>query len=280
MRVFQGRTLHVATMHGKERVLGPMLERDLGVRVSLPPGLDTDCLGTFSGERERIGDVLSVLRAKCRMAMEATGGDLALASEGCFGPHPTLCFVPADEEWVMLMDCSQDLEVVGRVLSTETNYAFQEVSDWQALERFATEVRFPSHGLILRDRCDGSKSMVKGLIDWNDLRLSFDKLMRISGGVDALTDMRAMFNPTRMQVIGEACRNLIDRLKSACPACARLGYGVTESRPGLPCRQCLFPTRSVLYSVFSCAGCGHREDRVHPHGKTHEDPMYCDVCNP
>ena len=47
---FAGRRLCIATMHHKERVLRPLLERSLGVVCVVPPrGFDTDRFGSFSG---------------------------------------------------------------------------------------------------------------------------------------------------------------------------------------------------------------------------------------
>ena len=41
-------TAVLATMHGKERAIAPLLQRTLGLAVKVPPGLDTDRFGTFS----------------------------------------------------------------------------------------------------------------------------------------------------------------------------------------------------------------------------------------
>lgn len=54
---FQGRDWVIATRHGKEAVLAPILENALGLRITVPPDLDTDVLGTFSGEVPRLGVV-------------------------------------------------------------------------------------------------------------------------------------------------------------------------------------------------------------------------------
>ena len=54
----------LATMHGKERVIAPILEQGLGLRVALALGLDTDRFGTFSREVERTGSQLDAARAK------------------------------------------------------------------------------------------------------------------------------------------------------------------------------------------------------------------------
>jgi len=50
---FKGRTLCIATMHAKEQVLSPLLEKHLGVKVCVPDRLNTDVFGTFSGKIKR-----------------------------------------------------------------------------------------------------------------------------------------------------------------------------------------------------------------------------------
>ena len=51
---FSGRTLAVATRHGKERAIAPPFLEGLPLaQVVVVPDLDTDRFGTFSGEVER-----------------------------------------------------------------------------------------------------------------------------------------------------------------------------------------------------------------------------------
>jgi hypothetical protein len=101
--MFEGRTLIVATMHAKEMVIGPLAKTSLGVEVMVPSGLNTDLLGTFTGEIQRAKDPIETLRNKCQLAIGLTGMDLCIASEGSFGQHPALFFVPADEEVVTII---------------------------------------------------------------------------------------------------------------------------------------------------------------------------------
>jgi len=56
---FEGRHLLIASMHQKEQVLQPLLESSLKVTVSVANGLNTDLLGTFSGEVARLTDPLT-----------------------------------------------------------------------------------------------------------------------------------------------------------------------------------------------------------------------------
>lgn len=277
---FDGRRLVVATMHGKESVIGPALDDELGVDSFVPGGLDTDLLGTFTGEIAREDDLVTVLRKKCLMGMVKGDCDLAVASEGSFGPHPSIYFAPADDERVMLLDRKNNLEIVGGVLSTDTNYMSAPISDWSALESFALKAGFPTHAVILREHSDQGGLIFKGLTDVKQLHDAFGQIHQLRGVVYAETDMRAMYNPTRMRVIGLAVQNLIERIRILCPGCARPGFGITDIVPGLPCRDCGMPTRSSLYAVHSCGNCGYREEKVRPGQKPYEEPQFCDNCNP
>lgn len=56
--LFADRRMVIATKHGKEQVLKPLLEEAFEVNCILAKGLDPDLLGTFSGEVERTLDPL------------------------------------------------------------------------------------------------------------------------------------------------------------------------------------------------------------------------------
>ena len=53
LRIFNGRPIAIATKHGKEAVIAPRLLEALGLKCVNSDQLDTDSLGTFSGEVER-----------------------------------------------------------------------------------------------------------------------------------------------------------------------------------------------------------------------------------
>ena len=120
---FKGRRLLIATRHGKEAVIAPVLEEALGVRCIVPDNYDTDRFGTFTGEIPRAHDPVGTARLKCETAMDEYGLDLAVASEGSFGAHPSISFVPCNEELLVLIDRRNNLEIIARELSLETNMA-------------------------------------------------------------------------------------------------------------------------------------------------------------
>ncbi len=277
---FEGRQLVIASMHQKEQVLRPLLETNLKVIVSVAHGLNTDLLGTFSGEIARIADPLTTARKKCELAMELGDCDLAIASEGSFGTHPSAFFLPANEEWLLLLDRKNGIEIHARHLSTATNFAGQEFSSLEQLDDFAHKVGFPSHGLILRRNKDNLVGILKGITDLNQLQEAAKNLLETEGSGFVETDMRAMYNPSRMQVIQETAQLLLQKLNSFCPSCQLPGFAVTAAEPGLPCSLCGTPSSAALAHLLVCNHCQHQEKVDFPHGKKTEDPQYCQVCNP
>lgn len=278
--IFKGRSLVVATKHQKEKVIAPILESALAVKCLVTSQLDTDALGTFTGEVERKDDPIATARKKCLLAMEITGCDLAVASEGSFGPHPSAYFVHADDEILLFMDKKHDLEIVVRELTMETNFNGAEIKTVMELEKFAVHSKFPSHALIVRKANDDFSEIVKGITELEQLKNTFDYFVSSFGSAFVETDMRAMCNPTRMSVIEKAASQLAKKINSLCPNCATPGFGITDVKKGLPCDLCNFPTRSILSYVYICQKCSHIEEEQYPNGKRKEDPTYCDMCNP
>lgn len=278
--MFAGRDLLIATMHGKEHVIAPVLERELGVKCIVAPDLDTDILGTFSGEVERKEDPITTARHKCLMAMEVSQCDLAVASEGSFGPHPSVFFIPADDEILLLMDRRNGIEIISRELSAETNYNGSVISTEEALGAFAEKAKFPSHGLIIKNAKEGFTALEKGITSPEKLYSTFKHFISRYGTAFVETDMRAMHNPTRMKAIEKAANKLVRKINSLCPICTTPGFGITDAKQGLPCRLCNFPTRSTISYIYTCQKCAFTKEEVYPDGTLTEDPMYCDVCNP
>ncbi len=278
--MFEGRTLLIATKHKKEQVIAPTLEAVLRVVCITPQDFDSDQFGTFTGEIERTFDPITTARKKCEWAMEKYQVDLAIASEGSFGPHPEAFMVPANEERLLLLDHKYSLEITAVTLTTKTNFNGAAITNKEALTAFAKQALFPSHALILRKSKNNADDVIKGITNWDDLYHHFDDYHSKFGKVYAETDMRAMFNPTRMQVIEQTTQKLLQKIQSQCPQCQTPGFDVTQVIKGLPCAFCGLPTSSVLSMVKTCKACSHHQTEKHPQGKTTEDPMFCNVCNP
>lgn len=278
--MFEGQTLFLATMHKKEDVIGPIVEEGFGVTCKVVPGINTDLLGTFSGEIPRGWDPPETMRRKNLMARQVTGCGLAMSSEGSFGPHPFSPFIAANEEWLMLSDYSQQREFVVRKIYTSTNFSVRQIDSESGLMDFANDVGFPAHAIILTggDKKDGK--MVKGITDADILVSTFHDFQKQGLNVTAETDMRAMHNPTRCNNIRDLAGLLVQKVNNRCPSCAAAGFGEADVETGLPCSACGFPTESVLHTIYSCECCGYRMQMPNKRGITHEDPMYCQFCNP
>ncbi len=278
--MFKGRKLIIATKHQKEKVIAPILESALGLTCFVDETFDTDTLGTFTGEVERTLDPIETAREKCLQAMRKNNCDLGLASEGSFGPHPSLFFVNADDEFLIFIDLKHGLEIIARELSTATNFNAKSISNEEELLAFATEVGFPEHALILRPAKDNFTTIHKGITDTETLKKVFHQLYQEYQIVYAETDMRAMYNHTRMGVIEKATHKLLEKIQSQCPKCQIPGFAVTAAKPGLTCSLCGLPTKSTLSYVYTCQHCDFSKEEMYPNQKTTEDPTYCDYCNP
>ncbi|RTY73839.1 DUF6671 family protein [Flavobacterium sp. LS1R10] len=278
--MFEGRQLLIATKHHKEKVIAPIFEKGLGVHCFVPESYDSDIFGTFSGEVERKNTAVETVRAKCLAAMEEFDCDLAIASEGSFGSHPSIFFAQADDEFLIFIDKKNDLEIIARELSLETNFYGENISSKEMLLDFANKIQFPAHAIILRSKPDDLTTLVKGITTKGELEDTFQHLVNKYGSVYAETDMRALYNPTRMGVIKVAAQKLLETIKTECPSCKAPGFCVIDAKQGLPCSWCSAPTRSTLSFIYSCKKCCFSSEKMYPHQKITEEPGFCDSCNP
>ena len=278
--MFKGRSLVIATMHSKEQVIAPILEKELGVHCIVPNNFNTDALGTFSGEIARKNDPISTAIEKCKAAMAITNCDLGIASEGSFGNHPSIFFSAADDEFLVFIDLKNKLEIVERNLSLNTNFASEQITNQTDLNIFAKKVQFPSHGILLKNKEQNPDLIYKNIVSTTDLENAFIEITKQQPAVFAETDMRAMRNPTRMSVIQEAAFKLVKKINSSCSKCHTPGFEVVEIIRGLPCKNCNRPTRGATMELFKCKKCTFETAIKIINNKQYEDPMCCDFCNP
>ncbi len=281
---FANRVAVIATMHHKEQVIAPLVESALEVRTTVPPSFNTDSFGTFTRESERPADQLTTARLKAEAALKLTGETLAIASEGSFGPHPQIPFVACNRELVVLYDREHQLEVVGEVLSTQTNYQSQTVQSPQAALAFAQSAGFPEHGMVVMRAADPTPkgAFAKGITTETDLLQAVAAVLDQSPEQKAHieTDMRALHNPTRMAVIAQATQNLIETLAQHCPNCNYPGFSIVQRRPGLPCSLCKAPTLLTLSVLYCCQHCQFQQEEKFPDSLYFADPARCFYCNP
>lgn len=277
---YAGATIALATMHGKAEALAPAFAM-LGASLLVPHNIDTDALGTFSGEIPREQPPLETAIAKARLAMAATGLPLGLATEGSFGPDPVIGFVSIHRELAVLVD-----DVHGQVVcewrnSHETNFASRVVGHASELDApRLVRWRFPSHALIVRAEPHGP--VFKSLRDRGALDDAIATCIATSASRQARveTDMRAHLNPTRMNQIAALGERLVERLRCLCPRCQAPGFGRIEVVAGLPCGWCGRPTEAALAEIHGCAACPERIRLPRGDGLRQSDPAHCATCNP
>lgn len=275
LEFFTGRKAVIATQHGKEKAMQTLLYQTLGLHSFTLQEFDTDVFGTFTGEIERRLSPADTLRAKITAALDLCGGDLGVGSEGSFGPHPHVPFIPCDVEWVMIIDRKHNLEIVASYLTTETNFRQESISNIKELNAFLQKVNFPSHGVILKQ--ENNFEIRKGINHWGDLFQVLQELRLGSNVLTIETDMRALFNPTRMQVIGTTTQLLIDKILQQCPVCLMPGFSEEQKIGGLPCELCGMATDLVKQRIVVCQHCQHQ---VSYEVDKRASPMYCNQCNP
>jgi hypothetical protein len=268
-------------MHGKEAALAPPLAR-LGIALVRPDDLDTDRFGTFTGEVARAGSMTDAARAKARAAMAATGLPHGIASEGAYGPHPTLPFIPAGLEVLLWRDEIRGYEVVERLADDRPVYDHIDAVPADDLTPFLARVRFPETALIVAPSSHRTSALAKGLRDVETLRACVRDAAHRStcGRAFIQTDMRAHMNPRRMETLGRLAERLAARLGTDCRTCGAPGWGLLRTETGLPCSWCGGPTILVAREVHGCAACSAEETRPRQDGVAEADPGCCPGCNP
>lgn len=278
---FKNRTVLLVSKHGKERAIAPLLHEAFGMQVLVSEAIDTDRLGTFSGEIPRAGTQWEAAGEKLKLGRECyPDAEILLASEGAFHPHPDSPFITVNYELLRLHDVRNSWQIAGSHSTLENNAASITISHPEELIAFAEKTGFPETGIIL---CSADRKIVrKNLMTEQDLRDAFLAIQELNttGPCIAETDLRAHRNPLRMESIRRAAANLIENMLSDCPACSVPGFSITGQLPGLPCASCGMPTRLTKAVVCSCNACGKQEERKTTEGRQFSDPMYCDYCNP
>ncbi len=282
--LFKNRVAVLATMHKKERVIAPLLERELGIKVTVPQDFNTDRFGSFTREIERCGSQIEAARLKAQKALLLTGASLGIASEGSFAPHPSLPYISYNREIVIFIDRENNLEIFGEELSTDTNHNHIKVTDVKQAFDFAKKVGFPEHGLVvmLNNYPKHEDEIIKGITTEEELAqaLNYSLTKSLNGSVHLETDMRAMYNPTRMKNIEKATCKLIEKINSLCPKCSTPGFAIIQRIQGLPCEWCSTPTTLTRVAIYKCQKCGFRKEKLFPDGKQFANPAQCMYCNP
>lgn len=282
LAAFQGRKAIVVTMHGKEKVIRPAFS-EFGFEWVDMHHINTDSLGTFSGEVARLDNMYNTALKKAKMGLSNSHYDIAMASEGSFVPHPDLPWCTINSEIMVFYDAVNNWISSEKSIETNTNYGELITTSYEEALNFAYRKLFPTHGMILNPHLENSNEFLfKGIQNIDEFKETFNTCKSLSkeDKVRIQTDMRAHMNPTRMKVIAHLAQQLAARIKNNCPKCEALGFGLTEKIPGLPCRGCGSPTDRIHYELWVCSRCQYAKRNPRTDGIKFTEPQYCFVCNP
>lgn len=271
----------LSTLHGKAGLIAPPLVRLVGLQVDVCE-VNTDRLGTFSGDVPRIYPPLETAIHKARLGMAASGCELGLASEGSIGPDPAVPMLTADREIVVLVDDANDLVIFEThtgydlVTATTTAHAVEDLGE------FLARADFPRHRLIVHPNSGPILPIRKGIADVDVLERSVAEAARASsdGFARIETDLRAHMCPSRQRSIAKAAESLALRVSTCCPSCGAPGWGRVDVLRGLPCRDCGTPTDDVRSEVLGCVACNNLRERAIVAPDATAEPGHCRWCNP
>lgn len=269
----------LATRHGKLHVVAPAFADHVGLVVE-GVDVDTDSLGTFSGERERLGTQRETAVQKARLGMDLASCPIGVATEASFGPLPDNPFMNACVELVVLVDDELGIQVSEVEVDFGVPAISVEIRDGNVEAIPFVAAGFPDHGLIVRAD-EGFEHMVKGIHDLESLSAAVAQCTEASPTqtVRVESDLRAHHSPARRLVISRAAERLARRLAELCPSCRTPGWGVIARVSGAPCIECGTATRMMMGETLGCAACAHTKTRELP-ASAGVDPRFCPRCNP
>lgn len=278
---YNGKKILLASMHQKELVIKPTFEEYLGCEIIVAKNFNTDQFGTFSGEISRELSAYETLKKKAITASNIFNYDYVISSEGSFGQHHQNFFTSCDTEMLLFYDRIRGLYIADYEVSSDTNYAELEISsgDFNKSDylKWLGKVKFPSHGIIVKA---GSIVIKKGICNHYDLEQVISSEFRNYHNLKLETDMRAMMNPSRMNVIDTLTHKLARRVATTCKKCNTPGFGKLDVSGYLDCKLCSQQTKVPKFKALTCFKCDYFEIDIIDQDIKFADPLYCDYCNP
>jgi len=280
---YHGQRIALASMHAKEQALVAPFRRVLGAEVVVAPALDTDELGTFTGEVPRPDALVETCAMKAELAFRSLDVDCALANEGSYGPIDAVPLVPSGVEIMAFVDRKRGLKIIETLPTHRTNWRLLRFRENDPNIAAAVKaIGFPRYGVFVLCSSDMAHPVKTGLDTLEDVVAAMNREARRSedGHAVLIADMRAHRNPTRMKVLRALGWKLAKRLSCQCPKCEAPGFGRIGNQRGLPCETCGSPTHWVDFEIDACALCGHAEAKPRKDGRTTAKALSCTVCHP
>lgn len=270
----------LTSKHQKLALIAPPLQERFDITLFEVP-LDTDLLGTFTGEKERELSQLETAISKARMGIQASGLSFGIGSEGAIGLDSEMPFLNSDLEVLVLVDNQRNIVISEHLRSFEIIAATRTVRPGEDLTDFLQRADFPHHGLIAKTQSEKQLDCVKGITDYAELIQAIESLSQSAadGVVTIESDLRAHYSPSRRENIKKVAELLAIRIEGQCPQCATPGWGKVGYERGLSCSECQLEKAEAIHrEILGCVACDFQSL-----GKIIAetvDPAQCAQCNP
>lgn len=210
----EGALVALPTKHGKELAITPAFRTHLDASIRVAD-VDTDQLGTFTGEVARPFGPVETAVEKAKRGLEVSGLSFAIASEGSYRPDGPMFTGARNVEILTLVGRRWPMPITEIGINVESNFdhftvgaaGYRSAAFWDFLEA----VGFPAHALVVVPHGPiGHPPIFRGVKTLDDLGSAIEQAMAASGvGLAHVeTDMRAHMNPTRMRVISQLAERL------------------------------------------------------------------------
>ena len=276
---YHARRAVLSTKHDKLPLVEPPLAFHVGLIVDAVP-VDTDRLGTFTGDVARSESAWDTAVAKARLGMHAARCSIGIASEGSIGPHPSAPFVNAAIELVVLVDDELGIVIGETEAGFDIIVVSADITAHDNVDELLRRGQFPAHAMTVRPAAGAVQPIFKGIRTRHELGQAIRECATASSNARAWveTDLRAHQCPTRRPIIARAAERLAARLASCCPECNTPGWGIVRLEFGLPCGHCGRDVPIARADVWGCAMCP--ATRIVDRAQAVADPARCEWCNP
>lgn len=281
---YYGELIVFSTAHHKEKILEKEFMDSLNIKFYVPKNLDTDKFGTFTGEVHRSSDLKEVLRQKAYYGLSNTDCNLAISSEGSFGPDPLNPFLFCNQENLLLIDQKNKIEIFASHRSYETSYSFSNLNSRSELEDFLAKNPIERQPVVFKSfkDCNDQSLIFKGIDNKKIAYKVFEELFAIKSSVWIESDLRAHMNIKRQIVIKACSTKLLEKILSLCPRCTLPGFSITKGYGQLQCMDCGLFSNYPSHDVWTCAdsNCNYEKQELRLDGVINLEPKYCSYCNP
>jgi hypothetical protein len=280
---YYGEPIVLTSKHNKLTLIQPAF-RDIAGLTVVEQHLDTDLLGTFSGEVERTFPPLETAIRKAELGLIKTGAQLGLASEGSIGSDPLIPFAISNIEHLVLVDKVRGIVISEAFRSLEIVKVSEAVAPGEDLEQLLLSAGFPEQKLIAKpNQVDGEGSLnpIKAISTRESLLDAIAECAKQSkdGKARIEPDYRAHNSPSRAKNIIKVAEMLATRILKLCPTCNCPGWGKVGYDYGLSCQACdTHDSTAVRQEVLGCASCDQKLAGVVL--ATNLRAANCQQCNP